>query len=76
MMAGPPSVYPEKGMPVNPTEEFNIVAAAREANRTYLNGSGVQGIARKAQEYDQLNEIGRLLWHSVVRCSMYAGARR
>lgn len=54
--------------------QFDIVAAAREANRVYLSGCNVQGAARKAQEYDQLSETGKLVWHAVVRRSMDAGA--
>ncbi len=53
---------------------FDIVAAAREANRVYLSGCNIQGTARKMQEYDHLTETGKLVWHAVVRCSMHAGS--
>lgn len=58
-----------------PTDQFNIVKAAQEANRVYLNAVGATGTVRRSQEYDNLTDVGQAVWRSMIRTAMTAGSR-
>lgn len=54
--------------------DFDVDKAAREANRVYLTGCSVSGVARELQRYDRLDERGRAVWRSMITSALRVGS--